>query len=188
MKLVSVIIPVYNVYDYLDKCLNSIINQTYKSLEIIIVNDGSTDNSKDIIEKYSKIDKRITVINTKNNGLSVARNKGIDASHGDYLSFVDSDDYVDNDFIEYLVKLLEEYNSDISVCSFYQNDSNNKKEEIIVYNKIEAMKECIAYNNMYSSAWNKLYKKEILLQSIILFLYILVHTEFINSLLSKGYR
>ena len=108
--LISVVVPVYNVEKYIDRCLNSIINQTYRKLEIIIVNDGSTDNSRKIIDKFSKMDSRIIVIDKNNGGLSEARNVGINAATGDYITFIDSDDFVSYDYIEYLYSLIEKYN------------------------------------------------------------------------------
>ena len=101
-ELISIIVPIYNVSKYLDKCLNSLINQTYKNIEIILINDGSTDNSISICLKYKKKDKRIRLYNKKNGGLSSARNMGIKYSKGNYLFFVDSDDFLDLEIIEYL--------------------------------------------------------------------------------------
>ena len=95
MELISVIVPVYNVESYLEKCIESIQNQSYKSLEIILVNDGSTDSSGDICDKYAAHDKRIKVIHKKNGGLSSARNAGLEVANGDYIAFVDSDDYIE---------------------------------------------------------------------------------------------
>ena len=101
--LISVIVPVYNVEEYLPKCLESIINQTYKNLEIILVDDGSTDNSGIICEDYAEKDKRIKVVHQTNLGISAARNAGLDLCSGDYITFVDSDDYIECDEIEVLV-------------------------------------------------------------------------------------
>ena len=100
MVKVSVVIPVYNVEDYLRDCLDSIVNQTLKDIEIICINDGSTDNSLEILEHYKSKDERIKVISQENGGISAARNKGIDLASGDYISFIDSDDYIDNNFYE----------------------------------------------------------------------------------------
>ena len=102
--MISVIIPIYNVEKYLTKCIESVINQTYKNLEIILVNDGSTDNSKEIIDKYSSIDSRIKVINKKNGGLSDARNVGIELAKGEYITFLDSDDWIELNMYEKLYK------------------------------------------------------------------------------------
>ena len=102
-KLISVIVPVYNVEEYVEKCVLSIINQTYKNLEIILVDDGSTDNSGKICDEIAIKDNRIKVIHKKNGGLSDARNVGIDIAKGDYLGFVDSDDYIDPDMYSILL-------------------------------------------------------------------------------------
>ncbi len=124
--LISIIIPVYNVEPYLKDCLDSVINQTYKNLEIILVNDGSTDNSKTICEEYKKKDSRIILINQKNSGLSSARNAGIKQSTGEYISFIDSDDYVEKDYVEYLHNLVQTTNSKISICPHYEKTESGK--------------------------------------------------------------
>lgn len=103
-KLVSIIVPVYNTETYLNQCIDSILAQTYHNLEIIIIDDGATDNSADICESYS--DSRIIVYHTENRGLSAARNYGIDKSHGEYIYFVDSDDWIDADLIEKAMKCI----------------------------------------------------------------------------------
>ena len=102
MDLISIIIPVYNASKYIDKCLKSIIEQTYKTLEIIVIDDGSTDNSTNIIKKFFENDERIRLIQKKNSGVSDSRNVGIDNSHGKWICFVDSDDYIEKDYIEQL--------------------------------------------------------------------------------------
>ena len=94
--VISVIIPCYNVEDYISECLNTVINQTFKELEIIVIDDGSKDCTKDIIEKFAKKDKRIIVINQENSGPSAARNRGVEIARGQYIGFIDSDDYIDN--------------------------------------------------------------------------------------------
>ncbi len=127
-KLVSIIIPVYNVEKYIEQCIYSVINQTYKNIEIIIINDGSTDCS---IEKISKIkDERITIITQENKGLSAARNEGIQQSKGDYISFVDSDDFISRKYIETFVYFIEKYDVDIVCCeSIDFLDGFDKKAE-----------------------------------------------------------
>ncbi|MBR3148449.1 MAG: glycosyltransferase [Alphaproteobacteria bacterium] len=116
MPKVSVIIPVYNTEKYLSRCLDSIVNQTYKDLEIICINDGSTDDSLKILKEYAKKDKRIKIITQKNQGLSVTRNVGLENITGQYISFIDSDDYVDLDYYECLVNLMEKNNADVVMC------------------------------------------------------------------------
>lgn len=117
--LISIIVPVYNVEKYLQKCVYTIINQTYKNIEIILVDDGSTDSSSSICDKLKSVDSRIIVVHEKNGGLSDARNVGIKISKGEYYSFVDSDDYVTLDMIEYLYSLCVKFNTLMSICSHY---------------------------------------------------------------------
>ena len=117
--LVSIIIPVYNVEKYLDKCIQSVLQQTYDNLEIILVDDGSTDLSGEMCDKYSKMDSRIIVIHKKNGGLSSARNTALDIMKGNFVFFLDSDDYVDKYLIEYLLEDIYKYNADIAECNFY---------------------------------------------------------------------
>ena len=127
MIKVSLIIPVYNTGKYLKRCLDSVINQTLKDIEIIIINDGSTDNSDDIIKSYK--DKRINYIKQKNMGIGKTRNKGIDISKGEYIGFVDSDDYLDLNFCKHLYNKCHHDKCDIVVCDFYE-ERNNLKQEI----------------------------------------------------------
>ena len=112
---ISIIVPVYNVEKYLERCLDSLINQTLKDIEIICINDGSTDNSSEILKEYAKKDSRIIIINQNNQGISVARNNGMNKAKGKYIGFVDSDDWVDLDFFEKLYKAAEKHNAQIAV-------------------------------------------------------------------------
>lgn len=164
--LISIIIPVYKVEKYLEKCIQSVINQTYENLQIILVDDGSPDNCGKICDEYAKKDHRIEVIHKSNGGLSDARNKGLEIAKGEYIGFVDSDDYIESDMYEVLYNLLKQYNADVSICNFYtvsqekiaiKNADNGIKE----YNRIEILKEILLDNNIQSYAWNKLYKKEL---------------------------
>ena len=164
--LISIIIPVYKVEKYLEKCIQSVINQTYENLQIILVDDGSPDNCGKICDEYAKKDHRIEVIHKSNGGLSDARNKGLEIAKGEYIGFVDSDDYIEADMYEVLYNLLKQYNADVSICNFYtvsqgkiaiKNAENGIKE----YNRIEILKEVLLDNNIQSYAWNKLYKKEL---------------------------
>jgi len=116
---ITVIVPVYNVEHYLDKCLDSVIKQTYKNIEIIVVNDGSTDNSGKICQEYAKKDNRIVYIEKENGGLSDARNAGLDRLTGSYVTFVDSDDWIESDYVETLYKKITEYQADIAVGNYY---------------------------------------------------------------------
>lgn len=124
--LISVIVPVYNTAKYLSACLDSVIHQTYQNLEIILINDGSTDNSSSIIQDYVKKDSRIKVINQKNQGLSGARNQGLKKATGDYVTFVDSDDKIAPTMLANLISALQKTHSDIAVCSFQEIYPNGK--------------------------------------------------------------
>ena len=166
-ELISIVVPIYKTEEYLEKCIESIRDQTYKNLEIILVNDGSPDNSKEICEKYAKLDERIKLINKENGGLSDARNEGIKVAKGEYIGFVDSDDYIDEDMFEVLYNLITENNVDISMVS-YREIINGKVVRIpandgktIVYSKIEALKELLLNLDIENYAWNKLYKTKL---------------------------
>ncbi|MBQ2408862.1 MAG: glycosyltransferase [Bacilli bacterium] len=165
MKKISIIIPVYNVEKYLERCLDSVLNQSYKNLEIILINDGSTDNSLDICLKYAKKDNRIKLINQNNSGISEVRNKGLEAAKGEYIAFVDSDDVIDKDMFKTLYNNLLKYDSDISSCNYkiFHNKINFDKEEY--YNKIftkeESLKDIISNGVLTNFLWNKLFKKEL---------------------------
>lgn len=167
--MISIIIPVYNVSKYLDKCLQSVVAQTYSNIQIILVNDGSTDNSGEICDKWRKKDNRIEVIHKKNGGLSNARNVGIERAQGKYLMFVDSDDIISNDLCELLYNLLLENDADLAICNTYHIfDSNNftfeianKAEMVYCFNKSEAICNLWYQKSFLPSAWGKLYKKEL---------------------------
>ncbi len=134
MKKISIIVPIYNEEENLRKCIESLINQTYKELEIILINDGSTDKSKEIIESFK--DKRIVAIHKKNTGISDTRNTGIDKSTGDYIMFVDSDDYLELNCIERLIETAEKENSEIVMFNYYLETPSKRIE--IKLPKIEA--------------------------------------------------
>ena len=114
--LISIIIPIYNVADYLSRCLDSLVGQTYINFEAILVNDGSTDESKKICQEYVRKDKRFVLVNKKNGGVSSARNAGVDKATGDYITFVDPDDYVDPDYLNTLLDTMRKHNADVSAC------------------------------------------------------------------------
>nr|WP_320057194.1 glycosyltransferase [uncultured Bacteroides sp.] len=122
-----IIIPVYNIENYLRECLISVIEQTYKNLEIIIVNGGSTDDSPIICDEFAAHDNRIKVIHQKNNGLSYSRNVGLDNAHGVYIGFVDGDDWIEKDMYETLYNLMIQYKADISICTHFIEFSNKTK-------------------------------------------------------------
>ena len=115
---ISVIIPVYNVEKYLQKCLESIVNQTFCDWELIAVNDGSSDKNSDILRQYAEYDTRIKVINQQNSGVSAARNAGLDVAKGDFVCFIDSDDYVHPQMLELLLNAAEKENADVAIASF----------------------------------------------------------------------
>lgn len=168
---ISIIVPVYNVEKYLSRCLNSILNQTYSHLEIIIVNDGSTDNSLNICNEFAEKDKRIVLINQRNKGLSGARNTGLRFASGDYVGFIDSDDMIESDMIEDCYKIIESYSPDVittNVLSYKRgNASYTEFRNNLPYGKILNKKEIIkhfiepyygGYMGIIPSVWSKLYK------------------------------
>ena len=171
---ITVIVPVYNVEHYLDKCLDSLINQTYKNLEIIVINDGSTDNSGTICQEYAQKDNRIIYIEKENGGQSEARNMGLDRMTGSYVTFVDSDDWVEPNYVEILYKKLLEYCADIAIGNYY---SYNEQEGIFyfhifgdsyyekVYDNVSIFENLYESQEMKSfaliSVWGKLYKADL---------------------------
>lgn len=166
--LVSVIVPVYNVEKHLSKCLQSILQQTYTNLEIILIDDGSTDTSGSLCDIYALKDRRIQTFHQKNAGLSSARNKGLDVCHGEYIAFVDSDDYIGQTMYETLVQLSQEHTADMVVCNLAVVYPNGKIKEIPpVQNHctLIPLEYALAYgvNEMSfgSFACNKLYKREL---------------------------
>lgn len=170
-NIISIIIPVYDVEKYIDKCFESIHKQSYKNFEVIIINDGSPDNVEEICLKWIKKDKRFKYYKQKNMGVSVARNNGIEKTTGNFITFVDPDDYVDSKFLEIMYKSLKKNKSDISICNYYIVNTNNEKKEIIkhksnIYNKMQHQKNLIALDFYKGFSWNKLYCKNILLNEV----------------------
>ena len=162
--LISIIIPVYNVEDYITKCLDSVCNQSYPYLEIIIVNDGSTDWSPHIARLFYEKYTNITLINKTNGGLSDARNVGIDNSHGQYIAFVDSDDFISPDMIEYLYHGIIDNEADISVCAFYytwDHDVSVKRQSSKIVDSKTGLKLLLEDSEVQNYAWNKMYKREL---------------------------
>lgn len=173
--LISVIIPVYNVAQYLPECIESIINQSYRNLEIILVNDGSTDNSLKICYKYSKLDKRIKVYSKVNSGLGLTRNYGIKHATGNYITFVDSDDYLENNAIEDLVSSLDDNYADVCIGGYKRVLDNSKILYIEEYDKEFVYKDRILNfmikmlgslpnksDSIRPSVWNCLYNKKLI--------------------------
>ena len=174
MDKISVVVPVYNVEKYLRKCIDSIINQTYKNLEIILVDDGSPDKCGEICDEYAKKDDRIKVIHKKNAGVSSARNDGIDNATGEYIIFVDSDDWLEDNAIEIMVDKLNEYDYDCVFCNFYMNTKKDKKVRDFLD---ENYKNDDIYNNIFkiinlpnfNSPWSKLFKAKIIKENNLYF-------------------
>ena len=165
---VSIIVPIYKVEKYLEKCIDSILNQTYKNLEIILVDDGSPDKCPKICDDYAKKDERIKVIHKKNGGLSDARNFGINIATGDYISFIDSDDFISNDYVEYLLNLIVKYDADMSVIlplKFKEESKikiNQKNAKIKVYSAYKALEVMLYQKEFDNAAWGKLYSRKII--------------------------
>ena len=166
--LISVILPVYNVGNYLDRCMKSVLHQTYKNLEIILVDDGSTDSSGKLCDKYAVTDNRVSVIHQKNQGLSAARNHGIDQSKGKYITFIDSDDYVADDMIEYLLSLIQHFHCKMSLCSHTVVFSKSGKKKILGNGREmklsahDALQSMLYHEEVDTSAWAKLYDRSLL--------------------------
>lgn len=175
---VSIIIPVYNVEKYLKRCLDSVLCQTYTNFEVILVDDGSTDNSRDICDEYKKYDKRIKVIHKNNEGVSVARNKGIEVATGKYILFLDSDDFIEKNCIEILIKSISNKKYDLVIYGYIMEFLNNDIENKVVtpnnkiYCKVEEYLNEFQYyreNGLFGYVWNKMYQTEILRKYDILF-------------------
>lgn len=164
-KKVSIIIPVYKVEKYIEECLESLRNQTYTNLEIILCDDESPDECPKICERYAQMDERFKVLHKKNGGAASARNMGLDIATGDYLGFVDSDDAVKEDYIEKLVGLLEENDADISVCAFTNLFVNTEEcvemENTGDYTQVQYLERFLR-DWKCGLIWNKLFKKELL--------------------------
>lgn len=164
--LVSVIVPIYKVEEYLQNCIDSILKQSHRNMEIILVDDGSPDNCGRICDEYATKDSRIKVIHKENGGLSDARNAGIRIALGDYITCIDSDDYISSDFIEYLLNLLVYNKADISICGFIKTARMNEQEQpggdiIQLYSNQNALCEMLYAKVFTTSAWGKLYKSEL---------------------------
>ncbi len=163
---VSVVVAIYNMSPYLDRCIQSLLCQTYENLEILLINDGSTDESRDICERYQKLDSRVTLFDKENGGLSDARNFGIEQSKGEYLAFVDADDWIEEDFIQKLIGQLENDGADIACVGF--DYVYGDKQEIPVramksvkMNQEQCMGQLCRNKWFTSHVWNKLYRKKV---------------------------
>ena len=168
----SIIVPVYKVEKQLEQCIRSILNQSFTNFELILVDDGSPDKCGDICDEYEKKDSRIKVIHKKNGGLSDARNAGIERAKGEYIAFVDSDDFINKYMYEILYKNAKKWDADISICNFKMVCENDRIDEDIsvicedakVYGRNEALNKLYSNENLqFIVAWNKIYKKELFL-------------------------
>ncbi|MGD6815528.1 glycosyltransferase family 2 protein [Metabacillus sp. 84] len=175
MSKVSVVVPIYNAGEKLHKCIKSIINQSFKELELVLVNDGSTDNSLEICQKYTENDKRIILIDKKNEGHSATRKKGIEASSGPYIMFVDADDWISSKMIEVLYNELMDCKAEIIVCNMYRvygfikqlNKSVYfEREKTYYHEEVKMLATAYFHGHPFpSSLWGKLYKRELLVNS-----------------------
>lgn len=164
--VISVIVPIYKVEKYLRKCVQSLLNQTYDNIDIILVDDGSPDLCGEICDEFAAIDSRIVVIHKENGGLSSARNAGIDIATGDYIMFVDSDDYVEPDFCEKALNMI--LNNNVDICSFgyYQVDESHKTVKQSYASRIISAEEAISHiikkdDIIFNFAWNKIYSRSL---------------------------
>ena len=166
-NLISVIVPAYNIAQYLPRCLDSILNQTYNNLEVIVISDGSTDGTNEVIKKYAEKDNRILPIFKENSGVSDTRNKGLDIAKGDYIAFVDGDDYIEPDMYETLLNNLFENDADISHCGYqmvfpsridYYYNTGKK----VIQDNLEGIRDVIVGDYVEPSPCIKIYKKEVL--------------------------
>lgn len=164
IKLISIIIPVYNTSKYLQRCLNSVLNQTYKDVEIIIINDGSTDNSLRICSEYAAKYDNIKLISKKNEGVSIARNTGIENATGDYIVFIDSDDYLENEYLQVLVNAVKGY--DMACCAYYEDNGESRKAILLSdsceMDQLKALQLEIGGDLFGGYLWNKIFRRSII--------------------------
>lgn len=161
--LVSVIIPVYNVEKYLARCVDSVLAQTYGNLEVVLVDDGATDNSGELCDRYAREDARVRTVHKGNGGLSDARNAGMQAASGEYYAFVDGDDWIAQDYIAYLCSLMLENHAQISVCGYQkvyemeENSISSADSSVRVYDAGEGLLHLLYQRGMISAAWGRLF-------------------------------
>ena len=165
MDLISIIVPIYNVENYLCECIDSICSQTYQNLEIILVNDGSVDNCPNICDRYKLKDSRIKVLHQPHQGPSVARNKGYESASGSYIGFVDSDDKIADTFVESLYRLMKKHTAQIAACAYTCNPDRLEKK--VVSDHVMTSETMLKgwhgrYKRMETVVWNKLYERQIL--------------------------
>lgn len=164
-NLISIIIPVYNVEQYLDRCLDSIVKQTYSVLDIILIDDGSKDSSSEICDTWAKKDRRIHVIHQKNSGQAAARNVGLAIAKGKYIAFVDSDDVVEPDYISTMLNAAMTHNADLVICSFFDH---MKPDHMVtplpdsIQSGLETFHSAISHDDWhYRPVWNRLYTRDL---------------------------
>lgn len=169
---VSVIIPCYNVEKYVGKCLESLIKQTKKELEFIVIDDGSTDSTDKVIKEYQIKDKRIKYFKNRNHGIGYTRNYGIDRANGEYILFVDSDDYIEEDTCEYLYNKAKKDNLDLVICDFYRETEDGKltEEKLMEFENTNLKETSQLISNINLSPWNKLYKTSLIRDNNIRFI------------------
>lgn len=167
--LITVIIPVYNVLPYLNKCIESVLYQTYSNLEIIVIDDGSTDGSEKVCDEYASLDNRISVIHQSNQGLSVARNVGLDKATGDWVAFVDSDDFLSLNMYESMLNTAHNYNVEVVSCSFnkvfdgsiIESSNNGNVVDVTLFDYPEVLKGLVTQEIIRFEVWNKLWKRNL---------------------------
>ncbi|MBQ9832144.1 MAG: glycosyltransferase [Clostridia bacterium] len=171
--MLSIIVPVYKTKQYLNKCVSSLVAQTYRDTEIILVDDGSPDECGEMCDEWAKKDARIRVVHRENGGLSAARNSGLEVAKGEYIAFIDSDDYTDENMFLMLMNAVEANNADIAECAYIKvgesekeqaqarNDAE-KSEAVLCFNSEQAMEELICERNVHQVVWNKVYSKKAL--------------------------
>ena len=195
-KLISVIIPIYNTEQYLKECLDSVCSQSYKDIEIICINDGSTDNSEEIMRDYAKKDSRIKILSQHNQGISISRNNGIERAQGEYIFFLDSDDTIEPNAIETLYKRAHQTQADIVICNLNKvTPSDENKEKYQIWKRIDSKGKIHIQEDMpltfdtqdiseyifitESYAWNKLYKTEFIKKHNIKFMPEIIYEDIV---------
>lgn len=177
--LISVIVPIYKVEQYLNRCVQSIVDQTYKNLEIILVDDGSPDNSPAMCDAWAEKDDRVQVVHKKNGGVSSARNAGLDVANGAYIGFVDGDDYIESDMYAQLLQAIQKDTSDMAVCGYYYNQDAVTFPESVCVSAEQAL--CYMFDSATKAfegyCWNKLYRKALIHTNKLYFDRHLAHAE-----------
>ncbi len=194
VKLVSIIIPMYNVEPFINKCVNSIIEQTYENIEIILIDDGSPDKSGDLAEEIALIDKRVKVIRTENHGVSSARNLGIELSKGEYLVFVDSDDYLSPDYIHYMMNLALNSGAEFIMsknCRLFPSESvelDGLIDNVEIWSSEKAASELLYPGKIEIGCWNKLFLTKFIISNNIKFPETLYMGEGLNFIINAAQK